>query len=51
MGMVNAGGKSRAGRILGKQVMLYTIKGREEKFGRYLVRLYLGDELLNDWMV
>jgi micrococcal nuclease len=40
-----------AKRILGREMIICTVKDRREKFGRYLVRVYDGDELLNDWMV
>lgn len=42
-------------RILGKELTICTIndKGRDkrEKFGRYLVKIYAGNELVNDWLV
>jgi micrococcal nuclease len=38
-------------RIFGKQVTLCTIKDRREKYGRYLAKIYIGDELINDWMI
>lgn len=42
-------------RILGKELIICTIndKGldKREKFGRYLVKIYVGDELVNDWLV
>jgi len=40
-----------ASRIQGKQVTICTIKDKQEKFGRYLAEIYLGDELVNEWMV
>lgn len=46
-----------AGRILGKQVTICTIKDENsteeerEKYGRYLAKVYIGDELVNDWMI
>jgi micrococcal nuclease len=46
-----------AGRILGKQVIICTIKDENsteeerEKYGRYLAKVYVGDELVNDWMI
>ena len=40
-----------ADRILGKELVICTIKDRQEKYGRYLVRIYIGDELINDWLV
>lgn len=54
-----AGIRSRdalAGRVLGKELTICTVKGtggadKREKFGRYLVKIYIGDELVNDWMV
>jgi micrococcal nuclease len=39
------------GRIMGKEVILCTIKDRREKYGRYLAKIYIGDELINDWMI
>lgn len=44
-------------RILGKQVIICTIKDEgsteeeREKYGRYLAKVYDGDELVNDWMI
>jgi micrococcal nuclease len=44
-------------RIMGKQVTICTIKDENsteeerEKFGRYLAKVYIGDELVNDWMI
>jgi micrococcal nuclease len=45
-----------AGRIEGRELIICTIKdkrGAEEtgKFGRYLVKIYDGDVLVNDWML
>jgi len=46
-----------AGRILGKQVIICTIKDERsteeerEKYGRYLAKVYLGEELVNEWMI
>lgn len=39
------------GRILNKEVTICTIKDRREKYGRYLAKIYLGDELINDWLL
>lgn len=38
-------------RIEGKELTICTIKDKTGKFGRYLVRLYLGDEDINAWMI
>lgn len=40
-------------RILGKQVIVQTLKDRKEKYGRYLVRLYLeeGSLSLNEELI
>ncbi|MGE3305035.1 MAG: thermonuclease family protein [Rhizobiaceae bacterium] len=43
-------------RIEGKELIICTVKGangadKREKFGRYLVKIYVGDELINDWMI
>lgn len=43
-------------RILGKELIICTVKDgngidKREKFGRYLVKIYVGDELVNDWMI
>ncbi len=45
-----------AGRIEGRELIICTVKdkrGAEEtgKFGRYLVKIYDGDVLVNDWML
>tara|TARA_R110000850_G_scaffold161286_3_gene285861 strand:+ start:1015 stop:1458 length:444 start_codon:yes stop_codon:yes gene_type:complete len=45
-----------AGRVEGREVTICTVKNRrggEEtgKYGRYLVKIYDGDELVNDWML
>lgn len=46
-----------AERIEGKEVIICTVKSRRNdkeetgKFGRYLVMIYDGDELVNDWMI
>lgn len=40
-----------AERILGRELVICTIKDRQEKFGRYLVKIYDGDELINDWLI
>jgi micrococcal nuclease len=49
-----AGKKSKdalASRILGKTLEICTLKDEQEKYGRYLVKVYVGDELVNDWLV
>lgn len=54
-----AGFKARdalAARVLGKELMICTVNDKagndkREKYGRYLVKIYIGDELINDWMV
>lgn len=38
-------------RIEGKVLTICTIKDKTGKYGRYLVRLYLGDEEINQWMI
>lgn len=38
-------------RILGKELIICTIKDRKEKFGRYLAKIYDGETLVNDWLV
>lgn len=38
-------------RILGKEVVICTIKDKREKYGRYLAQIYIGDELINDWLL
>ncbi len=38
-------------RILGRELVICTIKDRQEKFGRYLVKIYDGDVLVNDWLI
>lgn len=44
-------------RILGKELIICTVKAankdREEsdKYGRYLAKVYVGDELINDWLI
>lgn len=40
-----------AARILGKELIICTIKDRQEKYGRYLVNIWDGDELVNDWLI
>jgi micrococcal nuclease len=45
-----------AGRIEGREMTICTVKDRrgdEEtgKYGRYLVKIYDGDELVNNWML
>lgn len=40
-----------AKRILGRELVICTIKDRQEKFGRYLVKIYDGDVLVNDWLI
>ena len=38
-------------RVEGKELTICTIKDKAGKYGRYLVRLYLGDEDINTWMI
>lgn len=42
-------------RILGRELIICTVKGstadKRDKWGRYLVKIYIGDELINDWMI
>lgn len=38
-------------RILGKNVIICTIKDKTGKFGRYLAEIYLDDENINKWLV
>lgn len=38
-------------RILGKHLIICTIKDRQGKYGRYLVNIWDGDELVNDWLI
>lgn len=38
-------------RILGKEVIVCTIRDRKEKYGRYLAEVYIGTEKINDWLV
>ena len=44
-------------RILGKRVIICTIKDdnssaeQREKYGRYLAKIYVDDESINDWLV
>ncbi|MBX3597757.1 MAG: thermonuclease family protein [Rhizobiaceae bacterium] len=44
-------------RILGKGVIICTIRDdnssaeQREKYGRYLAKIYIDDELINDWLV
>lgn len=38
-------------RIEGKELTICTIKDKTGKFGRYLVRLFLGNEDINQWMI
>ena len=48
------GGKAKAaleGKILGKKLIICTLKDKQEKFGRYLAKIYVGDELVNDWLI
>lgn len=37
--------------ILGKEITIITIKDKRGKYGRYLAYLYIGDILINDWLV
>lgn len=38
-------------RILGKKLIICTLKDKQEKYGRYLAKIYVGDELINDWLI
>ena len=38
-------------KILGKTIVLNTIKDKKGKYGRYLGIIYLNDENINDWLV
>jgi len=38
-------------KIMGKDILLKTIKDKKGKYGRYLGIIYLGDENINDWIV
>ena len=38
-------------RVLGKEVVICTIKDRTGKYGRYLAEIYLGEENVNRWLV
>lgn len=46
-----------ADRIVGKELIICTVKDEasdadaREKYGRYLVKIYDGDVLINDWLV
>jgi micrococcal nuclease len=49
-----AGEKSKdalSARVLGKQLIICTLKDKQEKYGRYLAKVYVGDELINDWLI
>ncbi len=49
-----AGLKSRDAlreRILGKEVLLYTVKDKKGKYGRLLARVIYEGECMNDWLV
>ena len=37
--------------IEGREVILCTIRDRQEKYGRYLVRIFLDDLEVNEWLV
>lgn len=39
------------GRILNKDIIIHTIQDRKEKFGRWLGKLEVDGENINDWMV
>ena len=43
--------KALVSRVEGKELTICTIKDKTGKFGRYLVRLYIGDEDINAWMI
>ena len=38
-------------RILGKNVTICTIKDKRGKYGRYLAKIFLADENINNWLV
>ena len=38
-------------KILGKEVMLCTIKDKQGKYGRYLAIVYMGTLSINSWLV
>ena len=38
-------------RVMGRDVVVCTIKDRTGKYGRYLAELWLGEENLNEWMI
>ncbi len=38
-------------RILGRQVTICTIKDKRGKYGRYLAKIFIGGESINDWLV
>jgi len=38
-------------KILGKDVLIRTIKDRRGKYGRYLVEIFLDGRNINDWLV
>lgn len=38
-------------RIEGRELVICTLKDEREKYGRYLVLIYDGDQQVNDWMV
>jgi micrococcal nuclease len=38
-------------RVLGRELIVCTIKDETGKYGRYLAELYLGGDNINDWMI
>lgn len=38
-------------RLLGQEVTIETLKDKTEKYGRYLAKVYLADECINDTLV
>lgn len=38
-------------RIEGRALVICTLRDRTEKYGRYLVRIFDGTELVNDWLI
>jgi len=47
------GGKAKAAlemRVLGKQLIICTLKNKQENYGKYLAKIYIGNELINDWL-
>ena len=38
-------------KILGKEILLKSIKDKKGKYGRYLGIVFLGEENINDWLI